>query len=463
MDPVEAAEELQAGGYERPLSYAVDESLGTEGGPLRLVFDDGEVRCSEPAQLGRRICYITRETETVIAKQRPSFVYLDVGCWADDVDGKGTSRRDFALVCGQHVYLCEYVGKPVAPATRVPAVRDFFTGMANLGCGAKVVQYARARDFDRKTWQDPSLYLLLGDLHLPPVTWFDWQDSEEPPPPQAWPLWLDVAPAMARQKDGRMRDAYQSAAHHAARGDVPKARALDGDNPDISGQAGRSLARFLRALASLDGGVRKHLHFVHLGDMFELWIGRKYHLVPDPDGMPRWRTPESPDIVADWGLEVMIQNAPVFSALKLLERSGLAEVKYLGGNHDGYLLKPELAAQLGLPLREPFYRGLNGDLLAEHGHRFDSWNFDNVDGQSVLSGPGVTRLLLLKPSLRKLEGPLGKMMFWKPEQRDVHLMGATLQYLYERFAQQQKPFAIYAMGHSHARMLVRFDVRAQRS
>jgi len=244
---------------------------------------------------------------------------------------------------------------------------------------------------------------------------------------------------------------------------VPVARALDGDNPDISGQAGRSLTRFLHALASLDSEIRQRLHFIQLGDMFELWIGRKYHLVPGPDGTPRWRTPESPDIVAGWGLEVMIQNAPVFTALKLLARAGLAEVKYLGGNHDGYLMKPELAAGLGLPVRAPCFRGLNDDLFVEHGHRFDSWNFDNVDGQSLLSGPGVTRLLLLKPSLRKLEGPLGKMRFWEPAQRDVHLMGATLHYLYQRFARQQKPFSIYAMGHSHERMLARFDIRTQHS
>jgi hypothetical protein len=104
---------------------------------------------------------------------------------------------------------------------------------------------------------------------------------------------------------------------------------------------------------------------------------------------------------------------------------------------------------------------LNGDLLVEHGHRFDNWNFDNVPGDALTSGPGLTRLLMLKPSLRKLETPLGKMMFWKPDQRDLHVLGATLQFLDERVAQGKKPFSIYAMGHSHARMLVRSDVRVE--
>ena len=68
---------------------------------------------------------------------------------------------------------------------------------------------------------------------------------------------------------------------------------------------------------------------------------------------------------------------------------------------------------------------------------------------------------MLQPSLRELESPLGKVMYWKPEQRDVHLLGATLLYLDELIELHRKPFAVYAMGHSHARMLVRFHIRTE--
>ena len=195
MDYVEAAEDLQAKGYARPLHYTVDRSLADPRWPFRYVFDQGALRCSQAAQHQDRICYFARETEMTVAKQRPSFVYLDVGCWADDADGMGTRRRDFGLVCGPHVYLCEYVGGSEAPRTRVPAVREFFTGLANMGCGARVVRYARARDFDRKTWQDPNLYLLLGDLHLPPVHWFYSVMDIASPPQRPLPEWLEAAPA----------------------------------------------------------------------------------------------------------------------------------------------------------------------------------------------------------------------------------------------------------------------------
>jgi len=463
MDYVEASAALAAKGYSRTLKYQSDLGLDNQDWPFRYDLDAGELRCSDSVRSGQRICYVPREAETVLASSRPSFVYLDVGCWADDSDGNGTPRRDFGLVCGQHVYLCECLGQPVVPVTRVPAVNELFTGLAKLGCGVRVVEYARARDFDRKTWQDPNLYLLLGDLHLPPAGWFHSQSDVLPAPRREVPAWLAGTAAMARQRNGFIQQDYDRARFRQAMGEAPYALALDGDNPDISMHAGESLVRFLGALAALDTHLRSRLHFIHLGDLFELWIGRKYHLVPGPDGMPRWRLPESADIVADWCLEVMVQNEPVFAALRRLEGAGLAEVKYLVGNHDGYLLKPELTVQLGLPPRAPLYRGLNGDLLAEHGHRFDSWNFDNVNGGELLSGPGLTRLLLLKPSLRKLEGALGKMMFWTPKQRDLHMLGATLLFLDERFQQQKKPFSIYAMGHSHKRMLVRFDVRAEYS
>jgi hypothetical protein len=462
MDYVEASNELRAGGYARPLRYTVDRSLADRRWPFRYVYDQGGLRCSHAAEHEQRICYVARDTEITLAKERPSFVYVDVGCWADDGDGKGTRRRDFALVCGQHVYLCEYVGKPVVPHTRVPSVREFFTGLSDLGCGARVVQYARARNFDRKTWQDPSLYLLMGDLHLPPVAWFALPRDVAFPPPRDLPDWLARAPIMASQKDYLYHSVYDWVASQPTPRTEPVIRGVKGGHPDISGRAGLDFARFVRALCCLDPRVRQRLHFIQLGDLLEMWVGHYYQLAPGEDGTPTWRWPDSPRRVATWGLEVMLQNAPVFEELDRLANAGLAEVKYLGGNHDGYLMRPEITQQLALPPRDPIYRGLNGDLLAEHGHRFDGWNHDGVHGREILSGPFITFLLLARPDLRQLEGPLGKIAeAWSPERRDAYLLGATLLYLHERMELRKKPFSIYAMAHTHARTLLRFDIRTK--
>jgi hypothetical protein len=149
MEYVEESNALLAKGYARPLKYTTDKSLADPRWPFRYVYDQGALRCSEAAVHKDRTCYVARGTEVTLAKESPSFVYLDVGCWADDADGKGTKRRDFGLVCGQHVYLCEFVGRPEVPSSRVPSVRDFFEGLAIQGCGVRVISYARARNFTR--------------------------------------------------------------------------------------------------------------------------------------------------------------------------------------------------------------------------------------------------------------------------------------------------------------------------
>jgi UDP-2,3-diacylglucosamine pyrophosphatase LpxH len=462
MGYVEDAEPLRAKGYLRPLRYTMDRSPGGRLGPFRFVFNQGALRCSDAAEYGNRICYVPRDLQTTLSRESSSFVYLDVGCWVDDADGKGSRHRDFGLVCGPHVYLCEYVGGATVPQTRVPAVRSFFEGLAERGAGARVVRYCRARDIDRRTAEDPGLHLLVGDLHLPPVTWFYSKTQIAIPVERQMPEWLARAPAMRRQKTSLLRDYYGRSTYDRERGEMRQAHSPVWGTPDIFKNAGGDLSQFLDAVGSLDDALKARIHFIHTGDMYELWVGRDYHLVSGADGRSRWKESNSPDTVADWALEVMVRNAHVFAAFLRLADAGLAEVRYVGGNHDGYMMKEEMAAQLATARRDPLYRGLNGDLMVEHGHRFDGSNYDNVDGQKLLSGPGVTEWLYLVPGLRKLEAVgRAKDAFTKPSERDGYLLGATLFYLLERFHERRKPFAIYAMGHTHEAMLVRFDVRAE--
>jgi len=459
---VEDAKELQAKGYARPLKYTVDKAIPGEPRTFRYIFDQGALRCSASAEHQDRACYVPRGVPTTLAREGPSFVYVDVGCWVDNADGNGTRRRDFALICGAHVYLCEFVNTPLMPLTRIAAVRNFFASLSERGCGARVLQHALARDLNKKTSTDPNLYLLLGDLHMPPATWFYSRSDIAFPPPHELPDWLAKAPAMARQPDYLLHGYYDRAATDRENNQVPEAHDPNyQSNPDIFAQAGTDLVRFLAALAQLSQEVKQRLHFIQTGDMFELWVGRDYQFIPGKNGAPTWIDVSAPNRVADWALEILVQNTPVFAMLRRLELAGLAEVKYLGGNHDGYLTRPELTSQLGLPRRDLIYRGLSGDLLVEHGHRFDGWNFDKVKGQHLVSGPGLTKWLLYDPDIRNLE-PLGGYIsvFNNPGTRDVYLLGATLAYLFERFHAQQKPFSIYAMGHTHAQMMLRFDVRA---
>jgi len=456
---VEDIKNLQTKGYVRPLKYTVDKAIPGKPRTFRYIFDQGALRCSASAEHQDRACYVPRAGLTTLARESPSFVYVDVGCWADNADGSGLRRRDFVLICGGHVYLCEFVNTPVVPLTRLPAVRSFFAALSEHGCGAQVLQHALARDLDKKTPADPNLYLILGDLHMPPVTWFYSHSDITFPPPHDLPDWLAKAPAMARQSDYTLRGYYDRAAGDRENNIVPEVRRLANQNqeatPDIFAQAGVDLVRFLRALAALREDVRQQLHFIQAGDMFELWVGRDYQFVLGEDGRPRWIDQGAPGRVVQWALEVMIQNAPVFAAFQRLQGAGLAEVKYLSGNHDSYLARPDVTSQLGLPPRDLTYRGLSDDLMLEHGHRFDDWNYDGMNGQRLFSGPGITKQLMDNPDLRKFE-PLGGYIsaLTNPATRDGYLLGATLAYLFERFHLQQKPFSIYVMGHTHARMMV---------
>jgi len=470
MPHVEDDRSLRAGEYQRPLSYTYDSSLAGGQGGFHYVFEEGFLSCSVAAQAGQQICLVSRREQSTIGSGRPSFVYLDCGSWVDNADGNNTRRRDFGLVCGRNIYLCEFVRDGGTPTSRIPSVQDFFTGFgAQPHCGLRVIKYAEAGFLVADaTVNDPSLYLFLADLHLPPVTWV--HDRMEVSthvlggPTYAVPAWLDRLAALRRQPDHLYRNYYSLAESNRREGRRRLARGPTGGNPDIFGTAGSDLAIFVNALRSLNQGTKRLLHFIQLGDMLELWVGRDYQFVPGSTIRPRWADEgTSPNLAANWALETMIQNTPVFEALRTLQGAGLAEVKYVWGNHDAYTMSRRVTEQLELLSRDPVYRGLNGDILAEHGHRFDRSNFDNLEYQPLFSAPAVTNLTYLVPVARRAE-PTARTFtsIGHPSAMlDCYLLGATLLYLNQRYDQQQHPFSVYIMGHSHCRQLFTFQIRVE--
>jgi hypothetical protein len=455
---VEDIGSLGAPEYQRPLRYVFDENLPPTGSKFRYVFNEGGLNCSEAPERENQLCLASPTERTAIGRERPSFVYADDGCWVDDADGKGHPRRDVVLVCGPNVYLCEMNRSQVALQSKVPSVQQLFTALAAKGCGLNVLGYMCAKDTHPQTAADPNLYLFLGDLHLPPVTWFYTPESlgalsESRSPPD----WFRNCPAMKRQQKAWYLNYYSMAQIAREHNSVPAAHGPIGC-PDIFRHAGNDLVRFLEALTGLPAELKTLLHFIQTGDMFELWLGRDYQYRPGQRD-PAWQDQDSPNRAADWALEVMIQNMPVIEAFRRLEGAGLKEVKYLWGNHDAYLKNSEVPRQLSLASRDPAYLGLNADLFGEHGHRFDRSNHDNI---SDSDGPKWANRAYYMPVLRAAE-PMGRAFSsigHPSKQRDCHVLGATLVYLYQRYDLHQGPFGIYAMGHSHERALFRFNVRA---
>ena len=444
--------------YERPLRYVFDKSLPASGSKMRYVFNEGGLSCSEAAERGDQICLASPNERVAIGRDRPSFVYVDNGCWVDNADGQGTRRRDIVVVCGPNVYLCEMASLRVAPDSKVPTVKELFIALAAAGCGLRVLGYLQAKDVHSQTSEDADVYLFLGDLHMPPVSWFYTRETlavfNETRTPPAWFFGL---PAMWRQRDALLLNYYSIAQVSREHNSVPAARGPIGC-PDIFQHAGNDLVRFLNAVSGLSATLKQRLHFIQTGDMFELWLGRDYQYRPGPRD-PAWLDAESPNRAADWALEVMIQNMPVIEAFRSLQDAGIKEVQFLWGNHDAYLKSSEVTGQLGLPSRRPSFTGLNLDLFSEHGHRFDRSNHDNT---SDWSGPAGANAAYYIPVLRSSE-PMFRFLSsigHPSEERDCYLLGASLIYLYERYDLGKGPFGIYVMGHTHDRKLLRFNVRA---
>ena len=127
MPNVEQDRSIRARTYTRRLNYTFDRSLRGRQGAFHYVFNEGGLRCSEAADRGEQMCLVSRREQSSVGPDRPSFVCLDCGAWVDNADGNNTRRRDLGLVCGPHVYLCEFVRGGSAPSSSVSSVQTLFT------------------------------------------------------------------------------------------------------------------------------------------------------------------------------------------------------------------------------------------------------------------------------------------------------------------------------------------------
>lgn len=107
----------KAGGAVPLLTYAHDPSFGYGDG-VRFKYEEGALKCSHVVAFDKRICDVSEDKRATI-KEHASFIYMDIGCWADNADGNQMKCRNFGLVCGPHVYLCKYIVERQAPNSRV--------------------------------------------------------------------------------------------------------------------------------------------------------------------------------------------------------------------------------------------------------------------------------------------------------------------------------------------------------
>jgi UDP-2,3-diacylglucosamine pyrophosphatase LpxH len=487
---------------------------------LEVSFDEGLLKCGK----FRQKCTISKNKMNTIKKSPDanSFIYVDVGKWGEY---QGVCEYSFCLVSGRDVFLCEYAPwKPdSSDEVRNPYVKAFIEemkkerkderGKDERGDGIKVISYAQAPRVAPETVTDSHLYIFIPDLHLPPSSMYvpievvdydahpdTWPNTPEgkkfeaivdwtltPSGEKPWINWIRSTPIYNESSSTQKR--YYEIASAIGKGckigDSEYYIDRCGEDHyqkkrDIFGNAGVKLVRFLRYLCEMPDDIRKSLHIITLGDMLELWLNRKdYQFTPNEDfkQMPLFISGGEKNAI-EYAFEVIVFNYDIFETFRKLKESGIAEVRHCWGNHDNYLMYNSVCDACGIKDgfsqgskgcgRDSEYKGLNGDILAEHGHRFDSANFDNVEGRGwtkFWKGPYITyKVYDSKLDIRSLEPNWEKFKsFFGHDQREAYLRAYSIMFLDKKISNKEKPFRVFIMGHTHERMMMRTNIRLEYS
>jgi len=374
------------------------------------------------------------------------FVYLDVGRW-------GGNARNFGVIYGgqteSYVAVCEYTGQP-GGARRLPGqagdtrtirvVRNFLNT-----CLSRIVYGGRfAGTHGQSVNTDGKLYLLLGDLHLPLVNHLCsiWQNRQS------------GVPEIPCRVDKRYMEAlaptslldFFNLRGLANLGLLSPSAGVDRLRIDAIGQwyqqylsndiftdaSSNAAAQDLHHFVELAQGWepasprdgQEHdstsIHFVQLGDMYELWVGLKclFRATPesrrvvqlqDPpcrrqggstdqcathsSGSCTRTPPRSDAIVGEWvdmvnentTITIIQGNPPVSLAQYLHNATTFSHKDWLIGNHDNYLYLQQLSRSCRVPQRSEYLH--ENQILMEHGHNGDVYNrFGATSGHDITQG-----------------------------------------------------------------------------
>jgi UDP-2,3-diacylglucosamine pyrophosphatase LpxH len=379
-----------------------------------------------------------------------SYVYLDVGVWAEN-------EYDFGAICGPNVWLCKFTHKQAhsyppddafAPdKTSAPdPLKKFAEAFLATQHGFVVDQYAHVRG--RPQPSADTLYLVIPDMHLAALPHVDGYDNLADT--------LKSQPAVDIEP-GQYECALAVQSAHCS--DCQKAR-----KADIFGTAGTALCAFLDtviALARTD--LKGKLKVVQMGDMYELW-----------QGMDKWTSyfNEDPSIrgleLEDKAMTALLlrvlaikkQHRPLIGRFERLD--GLGVTAYVYGNHDVYIVdnmrnkNAEWQAHLkteGVPSRATHL--YENSVLFEHGHRMEpmlfGWVWPNRDGSSV--GPFITKVVNKVPWLRAIQGS-----WLLPIPRPDYHRFSALEVCHDNYdvaaegdstGEDLGPISVFVMGHTH--------------
>jgi UDP-2,3-diacylglucosamine pyrophosphatase LpxH len=460
---IEEQKEFQTQPYEKTIEYIKKEK--NSNNDFRWNFFVGEFVDSSKTP-GNESSIDTNDSD-LLSSMKSSFVYLDVGVWSE-YDG----QYNFGLICGPDVYLMEFVPKESISKGLVSKnnlVNDFLEGITKSGHSFKVVSYAQSQNMHEEHQKTQEIYLFLPDYHLPPISWFYKKNSKsgssESIPNDSWPLNTSFFKDI-NSDSSNLKKLLGQKIFDDSKGSRKKHKS------DIFGGAGNALVLFLNCIINTNSALKKYLHVVQMGDMFELWMSRPYQFRAKENSQRPILVSGGEKNIQSWVLESILMNLDVMKAHKKIEddvkTGNIAEVRYIWGNHDSYLMYDTITTSCDIPSRIRSFNSPNNLIHAEHGHRFDSFNHDFIKqtsgGKNDPWGVRLSNLTFKFPGIRKLEAKgrkIVKAISKGPEFRDIFVLGASIAHLNQKIHQEKHPFGIFVMGHTHIRDLRIVNIRTK--
>lgn len=412
--------------------------------------------------------------------REPVFVLMDCGRWGGPMSVGGPAQRYFGLVWGPWAALCEYcpdnscandrnlitdggTGKPV-PGHALNELLVQLRGTGGASIRLVKAEWSPAPNVNDKNWATDwsTIYVVLPDLHLPvsvratgdPATdgarmgRFEYTDPYSVPNPHGPSSMSHFT--VSPDGNGMVTNPLTGAFELGTSGQTWFKRYRDGDIFGLpTSPACRDLVDFCRRLSAAPH--RSRIHFVQVGDMYDLWIGliaffdeqpSDRMVLGDRDGV------RAGDFVDFWcnRTNQIFDATPVpdpaapggtrpLGMISAMNGVAVREKSFLWGNHDNYLAAHTPG---GIPQRIRAIRR-NG-VYIEHGQRPDPSNRDGT-----LSGHSTTNQVFKMPVMRAFD----------PTRRGYYTTASAVAYA------QNPDFGVYVMGHTHMPYLSRVRVRVK--
>lgn len=230
---------------------------------------------------------------------RGLFLYMDVGCW---LKGKQT----FGVICGQSAILCDYnpnSSKPGLSATTSSGPVESILSIPG-------VSIRKAQKIPPPAPSNPNhVLVVLPDMHVPES------------PPLTYPRPFDDG-TWGANKRGNWRQDPNEFDRYASYDCIFESR-----------KSITAMIKFLRDLRALS---LSDISLVQLGDMYELWAGRRPCQFQQSDKSEiRFVDHNSAKLVGEWVGGIHEMQDDLFVEFDLCVKS--MPVAFLHGNHDCYL------------------------------------------------------------------------------------------------------------------------------